>query len=275
MKRMTREDLPRVLDYLRKDLPRCLYLYADLWVYGLDNPHMAAWLQEDGAGLGKVAMEYHGSFQLYGDRDFEETGELLELIRRRQPPGISARREIIEALAPRLPDYTAEYGVVLRRDRDYASQPGEGEAEIRQAGEEDVPEIAALICADPEMGEQYTPEGLAEQLRERMRTGMGRSFVIRRDGRIAAHVATFAECPEFLISSGLVVHPDYRDSLYFYWLDHWVARLAAREGKDQYGMVTDPRLLRAFRRDRRQVAAEYGKLSRKPPEAGRENQGGN
>ena len=95
MKRMTREDLPRVLDYLRKDLPRCLYLYADLWVYGLDNPHMAAWFQEDGAGLGKVAMEYHGSFQLYGDRDFEDTGELLELIRRRQPPGISARREII------------------------------------------------------------------------------------------------------------------------------------------------------------------------------------
>ena len=72
------------------------------------------------------------------------------------------------------------------------------------------------------------------------------------------------QAPDYLVVSH--VEPDHSAN---------VARLAAREGKDQYGMVTDPRLLRAFRRDRRQVAAEYGKLSRKPPEAGRENQGGN
>ena len=124
-------------------------------------------------------------------------------------------------------------------------------------GEADVPEIAALLASDPALGGQYTPEGLAEQLLERMRTGMGRSFVIRRDGRIAAHVATYAECPEFMVTSGLVVHPDYRDTPCFFWLDQWVARLAEAEGKAQYGMVLEPRLLRAFRRDRREKAAEY------------------
>ena len=179
MKPVTREDLPRVLDCLEKDLPRCLYLYADIWVYGLDNPHMKVWFQEDGAGVRKVAMEYHSSFQLWGDRDFGDTGDFLELIRSRAPRGISARREIVEALASDLPDFTAEYGFVVEHRLPPAARLearlAESGGAVCQAGEEDALEIAALICADPELGAQYTVEGLAAQLRERMATGMGRS----------------------------------------------------------------------------------------------------
>ena len=262
MKPVAPEELPGLLAWLRRDLPRCLYLYADLRAYGLENPHIAAWAERDAGGWRKAAMDYHGSFQLYAGGEFRDTGGFLALIGERAPAAVSARREIIEALAPDLPGYRAEYGVVLRREGAGLSLPGEGEEEISQAGEGDVPEIAALLASDPALGGQYTPEGLAEQLLERMRTGMGRSFVIRRDGRIAAHVATYAECPEFMVTSGLVVHPDYRDTPCFFWLDQWVARLAEAEGKAQYGMVLEPRLLRAFRRDRREKAAEYGKLTR-------------
>ena len=270
MKPVTREDLPRVLDCLEKDLPRCLYLYADIWVYGLDNPHMKVWFQEDGEGVRKVAMEYHSSFQLWGDRDFGDTGDFLELIRSRAPRGISARREIVEALAPDLPDFTAEYGFVVEHRLPPAARLearlAESGGAVCQAGEEDALEIAALICADPELGAQYTVEGLAAQLRERMATGMGRSFIIRREGRIAAHTATFAECPKFVVAGGLVVRPDCRDTPYFLWLDQAVSLAAVREGKARYGMVQDPRLLRAFQRAGDRVAAEYGKLIKKPRE---------
>lgn len=60
---------------------------------------------------------------------------------------------------------------------------------IEKAKEADAREIAELICGDPEIGGHYEAENLAAQLADRIRTGTGRSYIIRESGNIAAHSA--------------------------------------------------------------------------------------
>lgn len=262
-----KEQLDSILNYLRPDQSNCLYLYVDLYVYGLGNPNMQVWYDSDKQGIRMVVMQYHKSFQVYANRAFTNVNGLLPLIKKQQPHCISARSEIIEALEQKLPQYKVEYGVVMKHpdtpeeklQRILANR--EDEVQIMQATTDDVYEIAQLVCSDEELGAPYTVESLAAELRERIETGMGRSFIIRDGERIVAHTATYAEADDFAVAGGLIVHPDYRDTDYFHLLDTYSQHTLTVEQKSVYGMVLDRRLARAFERTGCTIAANYGKLS--------------
>ena len=82
--------------------------------------------------------------------------------------------------------------------------------EAEEAAEEELMEVARLICTDDGLGGQYTPEGLCAQLLERRREGFGRNYVIRREGRIVCHGGTYAEVPGLAVVSGIITDEKYR-----------------------------------------------------------------
>ena len=79
---VSEKELDRVLCYLEKDKVNCIYLYIDLMIYGLTNPNIRVWYNEDMQGLKMVIMQYHKSFQVYSNRLFDETDCLIELVDR-------------------------------------------------------------------------------------------------------------------------------------------------------------------------------------------------
>lgn len=256
-----------ILSYLEKDIGNCLYMYADIWKYGSDAEHVSVWYDADELGLRMVVMKYHRNFQLYTNRGFEDLGEVLELIEREKPLGISGRKEIITRLEAHLSDlYAAKYGVIVKTcltDLEKTKRALEDcGVNIERASESDAPGIARLLFLDEELRSVYTEESLAAELADRIRTGMGRSYVIRNGTEIVAHNATYAESDKFVVCSGLMVHPDYRDMEYAYWITLKSDLEFTMEGKDRYGFLLKHKLIRWRERAGDQTVAEYGKLSR-------------
>ena len=66
-------ELPRILDYYKKDLRNCLYGYIDIKKYGIEDPNLNLYYSEKDGALNAVATEYYGGIQLYS---FENRGDL-------------------------------------------------------------------------------------------------------------------------------------------------------------------------------------------------------
>ena len=62
-------DLEKILEYLRKDTGKCLYIYIDISIYGLDKDFLDVWYDEDEKGVSLVVMRYHDALQIYTDRE--------------------------------------------------------------------------------------------------------------------------------------------------------------------------------------------------------------
>lgn len=271
MKRARSDERDMLLSYLEKDIENCLYMYADIWKYGPEAEQVSVWYDTDGPGPGMVAMKYHRNFQLYASRGFDRVEGVLGLIEQEKPLSISGRKEIVLQLEPRLSGlYTAEYGLVFKGvavDSERSELGLKGcDVEVELASEEDAPAIAHLLYMDDGFRRAYTEDSLAQELADRMRTGMGRSCVIRDGSRIAAHNATYAETDRFVIASGFMVHPDYRDTDYALWVTQESVAALYGEGRDHYFFILDGRIARWHKRTGARPVAEYGKLSRRRPD---------
>ena len=262
MKKATQNDYSQIIDYLKKDIGRCLYMYIDISVYGLDSDYIDVWFDTDEKGISFVIMRYHDSFQIYTDRDQWDIDGLLALAKEYDIMAIHAKKSMIDALEGKLgDDYEVHYGVVLKggKPRNYGIKE---EERVEVAKPEDADEIAALMCSDEFWAEVYDEKELAAQLRERMETGMGRSFIIRDNGRIVVHDATFAETEDVAVLSGMMVHKDYRDTLLSAAIESYISRVMAEEGKQVYFMISHMERVHIFEKLGHSVITEYGKWVR-------------
>lgn len=266
MKKAQRSDRDMILSYLEKDIENCLYMYSDIWKYGPDAEQVSVWYDTDELGPRMVVMKYHRNFQLYANRGYENVEGILKLIEQEKPLGISGRKEIITQLEVHLSNlYRVEYGVIFKGyvfDLKTLERRLEGcSVQIERASENDVPAIAHLLYMDDELKRGYTEKSLAQELADRIRTGMGRSYMIRDGSEIVAHNATYAESDKFVIMSGLMVHPDYRETEYADWITLRSTIEIEKEGKDRYFFVIKKRIIRWHKRMWGLVVAEYGKLT--------------
>ena len=192
-------ELPRILDYYKKDLRNCLYGYIDIKKYGIEDPNLNLYYSEKDGALNAVATEYYGGIQLYS---FENRGDLesiLSFLREKESPSINGSRELLEQIYPCL---KAEYELAVG----FVSRMGNGcleteePEEVEEAGEEDYLEIARLICSDRELGGLSDPGKLSRQFLKRSRERFGRHFIIRQDGEIVCHAATYAEADNLALT---------------------------------------------------------------------------
>ena len=175
---------------------------------------MLVWIDKKDEQINTVVMKYFDSFQIYSE--FEEWNEegVLDLILEYGITTISGKKSIIERLASRLEGiYSTAYGVVIKEDRYREFKQFE---QVEQATESDVQEIAELMCTDEEFGHNYSVDVLAKQLEDRIRTHMGRNFVIRQDGKIVAHVYRFlSPISAARINAYSVIKDLYREEMNF------------------------------------------------------------
>lgn len=258
----TTAELKELLNYLKKDVQNCLYIYIDLSEYGIANPNMKVWIGRERGTVSSVVMKYHDGFQIYSKKDSGNEKDILKLIQEYQPERISGNEPIIRQLE-RLckDDYKGTYGVVFHRTKEqlYVTPT---ERQCVFADLSDIPEIADLLLAEKEFGDYYTRGELIQQLEDRYQTKMGRSMIIRESGKIVGHVATFAETDDIAIISGSVVDKAYRKTDYFYTLSNeFYDQICRVEQKDAYFFSTSRRYITFFSKYFARCAS-YGKLVR-------------
>ena len=253
------EDKKKILQYLELDLKNCIYLYIDIMNYGICSENIKVWIEDKGGELSFVLMKYYDSFQIYSNQLQYDLKDVVRLLKEYPVAMVSGKRELIEKLSEECPDYKVTYGLVFVMDR-YRKM--HMQAEIAEATEEDAKEIAELICTDDELGGHYTVEGLTDQLKERIRTGTGRSYIIRENNEVVAHTATYAEADKIAVVSGTIIKPEYRDRNYYILISNYMMEQLTKERKVAYTFSISEKMMQYHDRLHTKCG-EYGKMVRK------------
>lgn len=203
-----RTELPRILDYYKKDLRNCLYGYIDVQKYGIDDPNLSLYFDENGDGIHTVITEYCGGLQLYSFDNRGDLNNILSFLKEKNSPMLNGEQRLLRQIYPFLKgSYTLETGIVLQMKQCRMERVAE---EVEMAREEDYMEIARLICSDRELGGFWSSSQLCRQLLKRSREKFGRNFIIRRNGKIVCHAATYAEADRLAVIGGVITKKGYR-----------------------------------------------------------------
>lgn len=258
MREAAEQDRDRILAYLKPQIQDCIYLYIDIMNYGVCGINMKVWLEEEQGEIMLVVMKYYDSFQLYSRGDDWSLEELCSLLAENPVAMISGKKDIIERLEPHLKGYKATYGVVFVMDK---YRELKNVTNIRTATEADAGEIAELICSDEEIGGHYTVEGLTAQLKERIRTKTGRSYIIREDGILVAHSATYAEAEGVAVVGGTIIRTEARNTNYYILLSNYMMQQLAKENKSAFTFAFSDKMI-GYHSRMHTKCGEYGKLEK-------------
>lgn len=259
MRQLTGRDVNVILKYLQEHISDCIYLYIDLQKYGTENPNVQFWCSWKGESPNTVLMKYYDSFQIFSAYEKWDIEETVKLLKEHPATTISGKENMIEELSALLPAYVSAYGVIVD-EKDY--REFEQFESIREARPEDAMEIAHLMCTDKEFGNTYKVEILAQQLADRIRENVGRSYIMQEDGKIVAHTAIFAENEEIAVESGLVVDTAYKSKLYGMIIHEYIKKQLTEEGKKLYAFRIKSRMKRCTRAGINDtVCGYYGKLT--------------
>jgi len=198
-----------VVEYIGADRVKCFYLYIDIVECGTQKEGVGLWLDLDEAGaIGAVAYRYYDTLHLYS-RGAYPVDELMPLVRQLDPKVITGDVEAIGALRERLGGgYAYEESYIITAEK---YMDGKSDLEVYEAGQADVPEIAALMMKSDIYYTVYTYDSLCRQLYDRLRDGFGHLYAMRTpEGRLVATNATNAETADMAVISGLVTDPEMR-----------------------------------------------------------------
>jgi len=250
-----------LLIYLKRHVGNCIYLYIDLAKYGLDNPNMKIWYDTKGDNINLVVMKYYDSFQVYSESDDWDTEAVKKLLANYDVGMISGKEEIIEKIYPDFKDqYELEIGYVFQLT-DFREFDEIVKIE-RVEDPEEFPAIARFICSNESIGGYYDPDNLAEQLRERMESGMGRDLVIRGEDGLLGHIATYAEYDNYAVTAGLLSVQDGTNIPYGSMLESRLVHDLLSEGFTIFTFVTEKRRAKFFKLMGCKQYGRYGKMTK-------------
>lgn len=234
-------ELPAVLDYLKKDLQMCLYIYIDIKKYGVSNPNLSIFIdtpvRDERAApqtIRCVIMKYYRGLQMYASDPDYPAESLIEFLQTVDYNMINGSGELLDKIArteyarQRL---SCETGYVMELGNLTWEENKEITAHIQNARDDQYAQIARFICSDEELGGHYRPQDLEKQLLERKAEKFGRNKILLLDGEIVCHIATYAETDEAAVVSGLITAENSRKKGYAYQIMGNLCRELQREGK--------------------------------------------
>ncbi len=255
--RCTAADQERIHQYIGNDYACCLYLYMDLVEYGADSEFTKTWIQEEDGCVTCVMLSYHTAMHIYARCEFN-VQEVVDVVSSVKPSQICAYKPVIEALKQPLASlgYEAELGYVGKLEYN-----GHDEQDnISRATLDDVDEIAQLIYDDAGIGNAYSLEDLKTQMRERLTQGFVRSYVIKEDNHVAAHLGTGAEVGHVSIVSYVITDERHRGRGFASKLYQAACRELQQEGKEVYAVYYVDNSIRLHHKVGFVDCCEYGKL---------------
>ncbi len=256
----SQEDKERIISTLSEHMTDNIYLYIDIQVYGIKKNFIKVWIEEKNSIIIKIILKYYNSFQIFitGKHD-KEYEDIIKLILDYKPAMISGKSESIKCIYHNVKNnYSENYGKFLEQ---ICETEINFNTIIEFATISDMKEIAKLICMDKGIGGHYTVPELEQQLVNRLINNIGRNILIRKDNKIVAHYATYAEAPGIAVMGGLIVHPDYRGNSYGKLLHIFLSNTLIKENKRVFLFCHDMDILKMYLKLGAKVCSDYGKLT--------------
>lgn len=249
-----------ILEYVGNEYYKCLYLYINLLKYGCQSDYTRVWkVLDDKRAISLVALSYHSALHLFSKEMNFDHQELVDLVKEIKPSIICASADIIRIMDPLLKDlgFMAEYGHIGKHvhDKQFCS-----DYSVQKAGLDDVREIAQLLYDDDDIGASYNFEDLVAQMRERLGDGYVRSYVIKDNDRIVAHLGTGAEIEKLCTISYVITADEYRGRGMSSALFAFACERLRAEGKEIYSVYYPENSRRLHHKNGFEDCCEFGKL---------------
>jgi|LSQX01.1.fsa_nt_gb GNAT superfamily N-acetyltransferase len=233
-----------LLDFIGDDYRDCLYLYANLAKYGLENPNMSMWRMEINKSLVAIAQRYYSCMHIFCKNSDWDVDEIIDLIKLEKPRVILATQDVTATLYKILYEDYHMHTMNLFYfpiNTDFFSEKYSNlyNDQIEEAKMDDIDEITDFLMEDKTNKEVYERNTLYNQLRERFIDGYSRYFVIKVNGKIIATTSTKAEHPRFAVRGGLIVHENYRGKNIGKFITYALIKLLQQEGKASYSFISD------------------------------------
>ena len=210
IKQYTNQERDIVLKHIGDDRAMCFYLYMDLEECGCEDDGLGLWVSQDGDDIKFVIYKYYETVHLYGDvNDIDD--EVIAKIKECEPRLLYGSVEVIEKLCDvfSVDKSEIERNHVITIDKFLSKDTDENNG-ISLATKEDIPTIAELMLKDEIYKKVYEYDKLCVELERRLESGFGRLFTIKRDGKILAANATYAETKDLGVIGGLITDPAAR-----------------------------------------------------------------
>lgn len=224
-------EVEQIKHILSKRLNEAFYMYVDLCKYGCKNNDLDFYYEKNDNGLiSWILMRYANTFQVFTNSNSVPkciVDFVITKINENNSPIITGSDIFIKAIYLKLNgfEYSSGYNYEVYN---YPKVPSIEKITIPT--DEELYECADLILTDDVIGGFYERDILAQQLIKRRKEGFGRNIVIKKDNKIIGHIATYAEFAGVAITSGMIVHKDYRDKPYGFCLESKLMNDLLEEG---------------------------------------------
>lgn len=250
-----------IVDYIGNEYGKCLYLYIDLIKYGCDSEFTKVWKAIDENGINMIMLAYHSALHLYSKNGIFNEKEIANFVRKNNPSIVCAIKPLIVTLQPLLTTdgYDFELGFIGKKM--YSIKPNTV-FPVEIAREKDVEQIAKLLYEDDDIGASYSFEDLVNQIKERLSQGFVRSFVIKDEGKVIAHLGTGAEISKLCTISYVITDPNYRGMGLSSFLFCYACNQLESEGKEIFSVYYPENSRRLHHKMGFEDYCEFGKLFR-------------
>ncbi len=255
------KDIDNILRILKTNLGESIHMYINLKTNGLSNPNIQVWVYEKSEEINIVAMRYYTALRFFCAKKSTDTVDAIaELIDSVEHKMVFVSYDVAQQLYERYKNiYILEESVAVQLTR-YRNFNFES---IEKATEEDIDEIATMILDDDFYRGHYTHEGLVEELLERMRTGLGRNYIIRKDGKIIVHDGIMAQTDDVAVAGLFLCHRDYRKQFLAETMESFLIKTMNEEGIELYAYYLEEKRWRSMERAKNVVKAHCGRLIKK------------
>lgn len=260
MYKCSESELREVISLLEKDIKNCIYMYIDIVKYGINNKNLDLWIKRNDSNIRIILMKYYDSMQIYSIDDEVNDDDLIDIIRENSVMMISGKPSIIKSIHSHIKyQYDIDYGIVLKQE---IISNNINDVYIQKANEDDLYDIAKLICSSKEIGGHYTISSLTNQFKDRMSSNMGRNYIIKEENEIVAHYGTYAEVDKLAVLGGLIVDNKKRNKGLAKKLHSFVSSDLISEGKEVFLFCHDEEIANMYKRLGAIVCSEYAKLTK-------------
>jgi predicted GNAT family acetyltransferase len=205
-----KEDLPRLLIFLKRDPEINLFIIADLEFYGLDNEFIKVWYQ-DPISYNTVILKYHNHMVLYSVSNNYSIPDLIRIISETKVDFFSCSIRCFKYIESQI---SCDFDI---RIQTYAKlnvlvKPKFELIETKIASPEDGRKIAESLFKIKEFNDfiTITLDEKAIQNEKKIREGFAIHFVIKEDDVILANANTSAICSVSAMIGGVFTLPNAR-----------------------------------------------------------------
>lgn len=250
-----------IIQYIGSDYYKCLYLYIDITKYGCKSKFTQTWIQENDGEITAVMLSYHTAMHVFSKGLNFVVKELSDFILERNPSIVCASAELIKLLEPMLcPNgFVSEFGHI---GKFVHCNPTQVDCDIRLANKDDICEIAKLLYEDDDIGSSYSLDDLINQMEERISAGFVRSYVVKDNNHVVAHLGTGAEIDNLCTINYVITAPNYRGRGLSTSLFEYACKQLKSEGRDIYSVYYPENSRRLHHKMGFVDYCEFGKLFR-------------